>query len=95
MALGVHLVRAGLGVVGAAVLLSASAVVVAGSSAAAATNLIANGSFESGGSYSFAGWKTQNATQAGVDDATAAPSDVVSLMVKQTFFAPLTHAVAV
>ena len=66
MALGVHLVRAGVGVVGAAVLLSASAVVVAGSSAAAATNLIANGSFESGGSYSFAGWKTQNATQAGV-----------------------------
>ena len=66
MARGVHLVRAGLGVVGAAVLLSVSAVVVAGSSAAAATNLIANGSFESGGSYSFAGWKTQNATQAGV-----------------------------
>ena len=60
------MVRAGLGVVGAAVLLSVSAVVVAGSSAAAATNLIANGSFESGGSYSFAGWKTQNATQAGV-----------------------------
>jgi fibronectin type 3 domain-containing protein len=68
---GVHLVRAGLGVVGAAVLLWVSAVVMAGSSAAAATNLIGNGSFESGGSYSFAGWKTQNATQAGV--ASTAP----------------------
>jgi chitodextrinase len=71
MAGGVHLVRAGLGVVGAAVLLSVCAVVTSDSSAAAATNLIANGSFESGGSYSFAGWKTQNATQAGV--ASTAP----------------------
>ena len=70
VACGVHLIRAGLGIVGVAVLLSAS-VVLPGSSAAAATNLIANGSFESGGSYSFAGWKTQNATQAGV--ASTAP----------------------